>query len=242
LISAFFGLDHALPNAANELCSGAGGQNGMPVVFPLELDVETIQAGDFKVQTRSGKSHSVLCVTPAPAFDSGELRTILLIGDYGNQKDPPVRVSVVGNLLDSSQKQNFKGQSISVIPLEAGPTIVLAQKAPKAEWSEKNSEATVCPSKTLQVVRITWAGGVTRADGKDVGEDERKAYRVTLKRPDGSESTVTPFALADLNDNDNNHDLCLDLEGTATQVSFKAGLLVDPRGDVNPDTQLKVTQ
>ena len=33
LLSAFFGLDNALPLAVNLLCFGASGDDGMPVVF-----------------------------------------------------------------------------------------------------------------------------------------------------------------------------------------------------------------
>lgn len=37
LLSAFFGLDQALPSRANLICSGAKGQDGMPVIFSLLL-------------------------------------------------------------------------------------------------------------------------------------------------------------------------------------------------------------
>jgi hypothetical protein len=76
----------------------------------------------------------------------------------------------------------------------------------------------------------------------EVGNVERALYRVTLGRPDGTTSTVVPFALADLDDNDNNHSLCLDVTGTAMSVSFPAGHVVDPNGDLNPDTTVDVTR
>jgi len=52
---------------------------------------------------------------------------------------------------------------------------------------------------------------------------------------------VTPFALADLNDGDNNHLLCLDTTDRAIAVSFPAGHLTDPREDLNPSTTIAVT-
>jgi hypothetical protein len=241
LISAFFGLDHALPTSSNQICNNAKGQNGMPVVFPLELEMTSLQAGDFQIVTQSGQLKSVYCVTPAPALDPGEFRTLLLIGDYGTKNDQPVRVNVVGGLLDSTSQFNFKGQSVSVTPLEAGPTLVLAHLATKAEWSRKATRATSCPSQSVQVVRVTWAGGVTRPDGAPVGEAERLAYQVTLESANGSRRVITPFALADLSDNDNNHDLCLDVSDQVTRVWFKAGLLVDPAGDFNPATEIQIT-
>lgn len=155
LLSAFFGLDHAMPRIADWICFGAAGQNGMPVVFPLEQDIGTLQAGDFSVHTESGQKKSVFCVTPAPALDDGELRTILLIGDYGSDEDPAIKVEIVGNLPDKTRQQNFKGRTIEDIPLQAGPELILAQEALKHEWSQKNTRATSCPSNSQQVVRVT---------------------------------------------------------------------------------------
>lgn len=242
LLSALFGLDNALPQQASlGLCPGAGNQDGMPVVFPLELDLNTLQAGDFQVITQGGAQHGVACVTPAPATDPGELRTILMIGEYGSKTDQPIRVEIVGNLHDKAGQKNFRGQSVRVIPFEEGPILVLAQVARQTEWSQKTSKATTCPSTTVQVVRVTWAGGITRPDGKPVGDEERKAYQVTIEETGGSQREVVPFDLADLDDNDNNHDLCLDVREPPKQITFKAGLLVDPAGDLNPQTRIQVT-
>ena len=60
-------------------------------------------------------------------------------------------------------------------------------------------------------------------------------------RPDGSKDEVAPASLADLGDSDNNHLLCLDTATPATAVAFAAGHLVDPNGDLNPDSQIAVT-
>jgi len=38
LISAFFGLDNALPRDATALCLGAAGLDGMPVIFSHTID------------------------------------------------------------------------------------------------------------------------------------------------------------------------------------------------------------
>jgi hypothetical protein len=75
-----------------------------------------------------------------------------------------------------------------------------------------------------------------------VGDPERALYRVTLRHPEGTRSEVVTFALADPDDNDNNHSLCLDVTDTALSVSFPAGHVVDPDVDLNPDTQVAVTR
>ena len=244
LLSAFYGLDNGLGAGINRICPGASGQDGMPVVLSHTIDPETLQREDFRVFTRSGAERTPLCVTLAPARDSGELRTVLLIGELGDAaSDPPVRVLVVDDLLSdggTGRPVSFRGTETQVIPLEAGPTLVLAEVVPEDEWS-MSGRGSACPAGARQVVRVTWAGGVRLPNGDDPGDAERALYRVTVKRPDGTRDETAPAALAELGDNDNNHLLCLGTADPAVSVAFPAGHLVDPNRDLNPDTQVAVT-
>ena len=52
---------------------------------------------------------------------------------------------------------------------------------------------------------------------------------------------MTPFAIGDLRDGDNNHKLCLDMAGTPQSVFFPAGYLTDPREDLNLDTTIAIS-
>ena len=62
LLSAFFGLDDGLPFMAGRVaCEGAAGKDGMPVVFSHELNVQTVQPGDFKITAASGLVGKVSC-------------------------------------------------------------------------------------------------------------------------------------------------------------------------------------
>ncbi len=245
LLSAFFGLDNALPARANALSAGASGQDGMPVMLSRTIDPETLQPEDFTVVTRSGAEHRPIFVTLRPAQDPGENRTVLMIGEFGNAgDDPPVRVQVSGDLLsDGTQGEpvNFRGAKVEVTPLQAGPSLVWAEIVAKEVWSQP-SRGSSCPPGTQQVVRATWAGGVRLPNRQEAGDAERALYRVTVRQGDGSTEDVTPAALADLGDNDNNHLLCLDTTSPATAVAFPAGHLVDPNGDLNPETQIEVTR
>ena len=250
LISAFFGLDNALGAGADQvICEGAGGADGMPVIFSHEIDVATMEAGDFAVTRASGELGEVLCVTLAPADDEGELRTVLLAGAYGDINDQPVQVEITGNLLSIDRTVNFKGASIDVTPLEDGPTMVWAEVVPEAEL-ELGKEATAlpwgggseCPVGTVKVVRAIWAGGVTKPGGEAADYEEGELYRVTMLQEDSSSIEVTPFALADLGDGDNNHELCLDVMGTPQSVYFPAGYLTDPREDLNPETRVTIQE
>ncbi len=248
LLSAFYGLDDGLPRTANKgIGRGAGGADGMPAIFSHEIDASSMQAGDFRITTASGKIGEIKWVTLAPADDPGESRTVLFAGHFGSIHDQPVKLEVTGNLLSLDGTLNFKGASVAVTPLEAGPTMVWAELIPESEW-DLGKKATAlrwgggsgAPQGTRQVVRVIWAGGVTKPGGREVDDAERQLYRVTVRKKDGSIIKATPFALADLGDGDNNHELCLDVDGIPLSIDFPAGHLTDPREDLNPESSIRI--
>lgn len=246
LLSAFFGLDNALPLLSRLICRGAPGKDGMPVVFSAEIDHTTMQAGDFRVTTASGATGRMQCVTLLPATDAGELRTVLLVGEFGDAaQDPPARVEIVGHIHSIDGTLDFQGAAVDVTPLAAGPSLVLAEVADPAAADQglglRRTDGTDCPSEGIrQAVRMVWAGGVTLANGDEPGAVERDLYRVTLRAADGAERTIAPTALADLGDGDNNHLLCLDTADSPVSVSFPGGIFVDPNDDLNPETRVSV--
>ncbi|MEL7129319.1 MAG: hypothetical protein AAGK23_07210 [Pseudomonadota bacterium] len=250
LLSAFFGLDDALPALSSRVvCPGAAGKDGMPVIFSHEVDLETLEPGDFKVTKSSGDVGEIVCLTLAPADDLGELRTVLLVGQYGSIDDPPIRVEIIGNLLSLDNTLNFKGAKVDVIPLEAGPTLVWAEVIPQDEWALETTGTSIpfgggngCPAATKQIVRATWAGGISKPEGRPVDDIERQLYEVEVIRRDQTIEHVAPIALADLGDGDNNHKLCLDTVDKVTSISFPAGYLTDPRDDLNPETGVLISK
>ena len=117
-----FSPEDGIPVLANLfLWSGAGGGDGMPVVFSTEIDPTTLQAGDLNVVSASGQIRPVPAVTMAPAIDLGELRTALCLGQLGTPEDPPARVEVVGHVL-ALDGRSYQGAAVDVIPLAAGPS------------------------------------------------------------------------------------------------------------------------
>jgi hypothetical protein len=249
LLSAFYGLDDAIPFLASyRICGEFGHQDGMPVIFPQQIDLDTLEAGDFLVTLEGGAQLNVACATPAPAEDAGELRTILLIGDFGSMSNQPARVEVTGNIISLDQKTNFKGADVQVTRLEDGPTLIYAEAVPEDQWDLGKEATTVrfgggsgCPADTRQVVRVVWRGGVTKPGGDEVDDLERAAYQVFVLAEDGELTEMVPFAIGDLGDGDNNHELCLDVEARAVRVAFPEGLLTDPRDDLNPATEVSVS-
>ncbi len=242
LLSAFFGLDNSRRIRFRTVlaCRGFKGSDGMPVIFSTEIDNNTLDVGDFLVKTASGKIGRVGCVTLRPADEAGEKRTVLVIGEYGSRDDQPATVEIIGDVKSLDGAVNFKGAQVEVIPLEAGPTMILSEIVPRENWHLGTGGN--CPSDGVKnVVRVTWTGGITKPGGAEIDDKERKLYRVTVRKPDGGLETVRPIAIADLNDNDNNHDLCLGIAGEPLSVVFPAGALTDPNEDLNPETEVKVS-
>ena len=244
LLSAYFGLDDDLPVVASRICEGAFGADGMPIIFDAEVDVETLQAGDIMVVTRSGRRLTVDCVTLAPALDVGELRTALLIGNLGSESDPPVSVEVTGHVRSLDGSRDYVGAAVAVTPLADGPRLVLAEIVPRSDWHlgeapARGAYGTRCPEGTAAVVRAVWAGGVTKPGGADADDAEGALYTVTLDQG-GERVTTRPAHLADLGDGDNNHLLCLSQTDRPVEVSFPAGHLTDPRDDPNPATSITI--
>ncbi len=241
LLSAYFGLDNKLPLLAGwRVCSGAGGKDGMPVVFDREIDIASLQAGDFRVTSRSGKVGSMTCVTLMPAADAGELRTVLLVGEFGSAAtDPPEWVEVSGHLLSKDGKVDYQGAKVAVSPIGVGPRMVLAEKvaAESVPWRRGSwAEGSGCEKGTRQVLRVTWSGGVRKQGGEELGDIERRMFKVLLENG----NTVVPYTLGDLDDGDNNHLLCLDVEAKPVRVTFQAGALAGPNRDGNPATTVPV--
>ena len=232
ILSAYHGLDQ-LPFPANLLCGfNVAGDDGMPVVFSTQLQVDSVVPESFLVIRSDGESVVPNCATLHPADEPLEMRTVLLTGDFGTFGETPLRVEVTGHLLTSDGESLLGVSTEDITPLEDGPRVVLAERfAP-----DTNGLAGECPDGTAQVVQLTWQGGVTGPDGAALGEDQRLGTRVLLE--DGA--TVNPLALVD--DDPDNHVLaCLSEDSPAQWVVVHAGLFHDPGDIANPATHAEVT-
>ena len=231
ILSAYHGLDQ-LPAVASVLCGfKVAGDDGMPVVFSTQLQVDSVVPESFLVIRSDGESVVPNCATLHPADEPLEQRTVLLTGEFGTFGETPLRVEVTGSLL------TFDGESLlglsteDITPLEDGPRVVLAERfAP-----DTNGLAGECPNGTAQIVQLTWEGGVTGPANAALGEDQRLGTWVLLE--DGA--TVNPLALVD--DDPDNHVLaCLAEDSPAQWVVVHAGLFHDPGDIANPATHAEV--
>ena len=242
VLSAFFGLDNALPKTSIGISPKAPGKDGMPIVFSHELEPSTLDASDFKVRTSKGKSYKVDIVTLKPAVEAFELRTVLLVGNYGDApNNEPVEVEIVGELISRSG-QNFKGQKVVVTPLAKGPFLSYAEHFTIDDSYPyvKRGKGCDCPkNETTTVVRTVWAGGVRAMNGEELGEKELQQFTVSLEQRK-KKIEVHPFQIADVGDNDNNIDLCIKEKGNPISVNVKANTAIDPRDDANDFTEIKI--
>jgi hypothetical protein len=231
LVSAFFGLDDALPKIAAQFTPEAPGKDGMPITFSRRvMGGPSVNPKAFTVKTRSGALRQPIYATTAPASALGKGHTVLLIGDLGSASaDPPISVEVTGDL-PLEYGANGKGLWAPVIPLADGPTLVLAMGFKPGNFPCDT------PAGARQVVVAVWAGGVKPKPGADQTA-HLKGYRVAT-----SQGEVQPFALGGLDDNDNYVFLFLATDAPAQRVTFAPGIVVDPRGDVNPQTSVAVSQ
>ena len=241
LVSAFFGLDNALPSQF--LCNQqAGLLDGMPVNFKFPLDASSLSETDFEVLDSIGNIHTPICVTMAPANENGENRTVLLLGEFGTAvTNPPVEVRIVGDLFTTdtslgesacSEIINLNGvTTTNVIPLADGPSLFFAQRI-DGNLNECN--------KGTQTVQVAWNGGVTPYISGDT-ESDLFQYYVGYSYCSGDLIPHVPISIVDINDNDNFHQLCFSTSDEIVKISMMANTVEDPNHDPNVYSEIDVS-
>ena len=239
IVSAFFGLDNVLPGL---LCNQPGSQlDGMPVNFKFPLDVSSLSETDFEVVDRLGNIHTPNCVSLAPANENGENRSVLLLGEFGTAvTNPPVEVRVIGDLFTTdtisgesacSEIINLNGiTTTNVISLDDGPSLFFAQKI--------DGNLNECNSGT-QTIQVAWNGGVTPYIDGDT-ESDLFQYYVGYSDSSGVLIPHVPISIADINDNDNFHQLCFSTSDEIVKVSMMANTVEDPNHDPNLYSEIDV--
>ena len=239
ILSIYHGLADIPPFATQIFCElpPTRNQDGMPIVFSVQLDSETITPNAFAVGLSSGETVTPLCATLRPAVGSLELRTALLIGAFSPDDSVPVSVEIVEQLDDVNGLSLLGLKSENVTALAAGPSLVLAERIKPSNPGLRGE----CPKKTEQAVLLTWNGGVTGPRGADLAKEQRTAVSVLLE--DGT--SVNPLSLADDDPGpgptDNHTIACIAEKSPALSVIVSAGYFHDPGDDANPETRTDVT-
>ncbi|MYJ73955.1 MAG: hypothetical protein F4089_02155, partial [Gammaproteobacteria bacterium] len=129
ILSAYHGLD-PIPAQATRLCGlpPAGGQDGMPVVFSVQINGDTVSPAAFAVETSSGEIATPVCASLRPALEPLERRTVLLIGPFSPEDSLPIGVEIVEQLEDVDGNSLVSLRIEKVTNLAAGPSLVLAER------------------------------------------------------------------------------------------------------------------
>lgn len=239
ILSAFWGADD-VPGVPPLDCDGFGGlRDGMPIVMSAEVDQTTLQASDIQVVLASGAVRAPACVKLEPADEENEDRTILLIGDLGDDDDAPTEVRIVGSLLLEDGQDAVGSSTSTVVGIAAGPSLVVAERVLVGD--EELGGPDDCPESTAAMVRTIWSGGVDGDMGAELDAAQLDSFFVEIDAGDGTTELVSPFAFGDLNDGDNNVDLCLDDARPPLRVRVLADTVTDPTNDWNDETEVAVT-
>ena len=240
LVSAFFGLDNALPSI---LCNQLGSLlDGMPVNFRFPLDSSSLSGTDFEVVDSLGNIHIPMCAVLAPANESGENRTVLLLGEFGTAvTNPPVEVRVVEDLftIDTLSGEsvcsaiiNLNGiTTTNIIPLANGPSLFFAQRI--------DGNLNECNSGT-QTIQVAWDGGITPYISGDT-ESDLFQYYIGYSDSSGVLIPHIPISIADIDDNDNFHQLCFSTSDEIVKISMMANTVEDPNHDPNLYSEIDVS-
>jgi len=232
ILSIYHGLD-PLPPRATRLCGlpPAANQDGMPVIFSVQIDGTTISPEAFAVELSTGERVTPLCATLRPALEPLEQRTILLIGEFSPGDSLPAGVEIVSELNDSDDNSLLGLSSNQVTSLESGPSLVLAELfAP-----DTPGLAGKCPEQSSQAIQLVWQGGVTGPQGADLLEPQRLAVSIELSNG----IYVHPDTLVD-DDPDNHVIACISASSEPISVIVEAGFFHDPGDDANPATEIDV--
>jgi hypothetical protein len=240
LVSAFFGLDNALPSI---LCNQLGSLlDGMPVNFRFPLNSSSLSGTDFEVVDSLGNIHIPMCAVLAPANENGENRTVLLLGEFGTAvTNPPVEVRVVGDLFTidilsgesvCSAIINLNGiNTTNIIPLANGPSLFFAQRI--------DGNLNECNSGT-QTIQVAWDGGITPYISGDI-ESDLFQYYIGYSDSSGVLIPHIPISIADIDDSDNFHQLCFSTSDEIVKISMMANTVEDPNHDPNLYSEIDVS-
>ena len=162
---------------------------------------------------------------------------MLLLFGFTN---PPVEVRVV----DLFSTDTLSGESAcsviinlngitttNVIPLADGPSLFFAQRI-DGNLNECNSG--------IQTIQVAWNGGVTPYISGDT-ESDLFQYYVGYSECSGVLIPHVPISIADIDDNDNFHQLCFSTSDEIAKISMMAFTVKDPNHDPNLYSEIYVS-
>ena len=197
------------PLASITGCPQKVGDEGLPVVFNVQVDERSLSPKDFTVTTASGARIKPTCATLRPANESDELYTVLLAGPLGSSTDLPVMVEVTGNVR-SLDKESLRGLQ--------SPPVDYGQEGPTLELAFLDSARPACSSLGASTeIALTFNGGVTGPARAEFTTNDLDGFHLL----DTTGGSYNPLGFDDLNDNDNHVVVCVPEGVVASQVTVE---------------------
>ena len=171
-----------------------------------------------------------------------EFKSCALLGEFGTAvTNPPVEVRVVGNLftIDTLSGEsvcsaiiNLNGiTTTNIIPLANGPSLFFAQRI--------DGNLNECNLGT-QTIQVAWDGGITPYNNGDT-ESDLFQYYIGYSDSSGVLIPHIPISIADIDDNDNFHQLCFSTSDEIVKISMMANTVEDPNHDPNLYSEIGVS-
>jgi hypothetical protein len=206
------------------------GNDGLVVVFPVEIDPTSVEADRFSVVLADGRRVTPDRATLAPANEADENRTVLLIGDLGHPVRNPASHVMVVRLLHAEDGRVLRGLASDVSPLSEADAVVRAEPIPVGERTCQGAR---------QVIRTYWTDLLG-----DVERDELTRVHVILEG--GTKVSPTRFDDHPVDPaesgSDNVLDLCLDTDEPARTVHVDAAAFTDAAGRPTREVNIRVTR
>ena len=153
----------------------------------------------------------------------------------------PLLPKIVGDLFTTdtlsgesacSEIINLNGMTTTnIIPLDDGPSLFFAQKI--------DGNLNECNSGT-QTIQVAWNGGVTPYISGDA-ESDLFQYYIGYSDSSGVLIPHVPISIADIDDNDNFHQLCFSTSDEIVKISMMANTVEDPNQDPNLYNEIDVS-
>jgi hypothetical protein len=206
------------------------GDDGLVLVFSAEIDPMGLRADRFSVVLADGRHMMPDRATLAPANESDENRTLLLVGGFGHPgKNPASHVMVIG-LLHTEDGRVLQGLASDISPPSTPDAIVHAERVRPGERTCKGAR---------QAVRTYWTDVL-----RGVRSDDLARVHVALEG--GGKARPTRFGdhPVDLAEggSDNVLDLCLDEDEPARAVHVDAGTFTDATGRPIREVNIQVSR
>ena len=209
--------DQVVSSSYGRLTCDTRGTEQVQVAVAVPLDLGgSLTDTTWRVTTGSGEAATTSCVERISQH-------LLAIGDLpGDPADPPVRVELVDpGRTEALAALPEDARAVDVAPIGDGARLVRAELVEVPVIGDDRGEG--CPDDVAFGVRVLWDRAVDAYDMGGAAYGRRRAglYRVTVA-VDGEAVEVRPTVLAEVDDPDNSHLLCIATDGIPTEVRVDA--------------------